>query len=388
MKHQLSFLAPNLIDQLNPKYPLLQLAKYIPCSYFDTEFAPLYAHMGRPAEPIRLMLGLCILKHLENLSDECVLQLWVKNPYYQALCGEVEFQWAFPCDHSDLLYFRQPVGTAGIKKVLTASIVIYGDKEKEYEVGIDTTVQEKAIIFPTDAKLYRKIIVHCLKIAKANGIRLRRANPRILMPQSNTNDAHKEIQALLSFNQQITGCATARFAVTDYEQALIKELLASKIEHWKHLPTLEALLIDRNLKSRRFIQQEITECDKKWAQKFMQNNFSYSNELIDQELSAQLREIEKQSQDVLTEIIVTDARGLNIAISDMTSDYWRGDEEKFTAAFSKPANTMHFGEINYDESTKRFQLQISVPLYSAEKLEPLGVMVLGVDVEKVLSQAH
>jgi hypothetical protein len=193
---------------------------------------------------------------------------------------------------------------------------------------------------------------------------------------------------LLNFNQQITGCATARFAVTDYEQKLIEELLASKIERWKHLPTMEALIIERNLKSRRFSKQEIAERDKKWTQAFMQQDFSYSIDLVDQALSAQLREIKKQSQDVLTEIIVTDARGLNIAISDMTSDYWQGDEEKFTEAFSKPANTMHFGEINYDESTKRFQLQISVPLYSEEKVEPLGVMVFGVDVEKVLSQAQ
>jgi IS5 family transposase len=171
---QLSFLAPNLIDQLNPKHPLLQLAKHIPWSYFDTEFAPLYAHTGRPAKPIRLMVGLCILKHMENLSDDRVVQLWVQNPYYQAFCGEVEFQWTFPCDPSDLIYFRQRVGTAGIEKIFAASIVIHGDKAKEDEVCIDTTVQEKAITFPTDAKLYRKIIVHCLKIAKANGIQLRR----------------------------------------------------------------------------------------------------------------------------------------------------------------------------------------------------------------------
>jgi transposase, IS5 family len=49
---QLSFLAPNLIDQLNPKHPLLQLAKRIPWAYFDTEFAPLYSHTGRPAKRI------------------------------------------------------------------------------------------------------------------------------------------------------------------------------------------------------------------------------------------------------------------------------------------------------------------------------------------------
>ena len=171
---QLSFLAPNLIDQLNPKHSLLQLCKRIPWDYFETEFSPLYAHTGRPAKPIRLMIGLSILKHLENLSDERVVQLWVQNPYYQAFCGEVEFQWSFPCDPTDLIYFRQRVGTAGIEKIFAASIVIHGDNAKEDEVCIDTTVQEKAITFPTDAKLYRKIIAHCLKIARANSLQLRR----------------------------------------------------------------------------------------------------------------------------------------------------------------------------------------------------------------------
>ena len=155
---QLSFLAPNLIDQLNPKHPLLQLAKRIPWSYFDTEFAPLYSHTGRPAKPLRLMVGLCILKHMENLSDERVVQLWVQNPYYQAFCGEREFQWTLPCDPTDLIYFRQRVGIAGIEKILVVSIVIHGDEAKE-EVCIDTAlqekvtrkrVQEKAITFPTD----------------------------------------------------------------------------------------------------------------------------------------------------------------------------------------------------------------------------------------------
>lgn len=193
---------------------------------------------------------------------------------------------------------------------------------------------------------------------------------------------------LLSFNQRINSCSTARFAVSDYERQQIKEMLTRKIERWKNLPKLEELLKARNLKSRRLSKQEITKRDKKWIHAFMQSDFSYSIELVDQEMSAQLREIKKQSQEMITEIIVTDARGLNVAVSDMTSDYWQGDEEKFTEAFSKPANTMHFGEINYDESTKRFQLHLSVPLYSEETFEPLGVMVFGVDVEKVLSQAQ
>lgn len=193
---------------------------------------------------------------------------------------------------------------------------------------------------------------------------------------------------LRQFNQQINGCATAGFALSDYERQLIRSLLTRKIERWRHLPGLEALLKKRNQKSRRLSAHEIAERDKKWIQAFAQNNFVYPLTLVDLEMSASLRDIKKQSQGIINEIIVTDARGLNVAISDMTSDYWQGDENKFTQVFSQPANTIHFGDINYDESTKRFQVQLSVPLYADGTFEPLGIMAFGLDVEIVLSQTQ
>jgi len=171
---QLSFLAPNLLDQINPKHPLLQLAQSLPWDYFESEFAPLYSQVGRPAKPIRLMVGLCILKHMEDLSDEILVQRWVQNPYYQSFCGETEFQWSFPCDPTDLVYFRKRIGEQGCEKILAVSIMMHGEQALEEEVCIDSTVQEKNITFPTDAKLYRKIIVRCLKLAKKHGIKLRR----------------------------------------------------------------------------------------------------------------------------------------------------------------------------------------------------------------------
>ena len=73
---QMNFLHADLLDQLNPKHPLLRLAKNIPWDYFETGFSPLYSDQGRPAKPIRLMVGLSILKHLENLSDEVLIDRW------------------------------------------------------------------------------------------------------------------------------------------------------------------------------------------------------------------------------------------------------------------------------------------------------------------------
>lgn len=75
-----SFLYPDLMDQLDPEHPLLQLAKQIPWQRFEDEFSGYYSEMGRPAKPIRLMVGLMILKQLENLSDERVVEVWVQNP--------------------------------------------------------------------------------------------------------------------------------------------------------------------------------------------------------------------------------------------------------------------------------------------------------------------
>ena len=88
---------------------MYQLANRIPWELFEEDFIKLYSDKGRTAKPIRLMVGLLILKQVEDLSDEVVVDRWVQNPYYQYFCGEKEFQWNFPCDPSDLVYFRKRI---------------------------------------------------------------------------------------------------------------------------------------------------------------------------------------------------------------------------------------------------------------------------------------
>jgi IS5 family transposase len=173
-------LYPDLLRQLNPKHPLLVLAQNLPWELFEKEFAPLYASVGRPAKPIRLMVGLLLLKQIENLSDERVVQVWVQNPYHQAFCGLEHFQWDLPCDPTDLVYFRKRIGEAGVEKIFQASVVLHGETSLEREVVIDTTVQEKNITFPTDTKLRVKVMNRCWKLADEENITLRRSYRREL----------------------------------------------------------------------------------------------------------------------------------------------------------------------------------------------------------------
>lgn len=171
---QTSFLMPTLGEQLDPRQPLKQLAEQLPWAEFEQAFGKYYSAEGRPAKPVRLMVGLLLLKQMFNQGDETVVAAWVQNPYWQYFCGMSEFQWQVPCDPSDLVYFRQRIGEAGLQRMLQVSAQMHGAAAQEKEVVVDTTVQEKNITHPTDTKLTHKIIRRCWKLADRNGIKLRR----------------------------------------------------------------------------------------------------------------------------------------------------------------------------------------------------------------------
>ena len=178
-ENQLNFLAPSLREQLNPNHELYLLSEEIDWSYFEKEFAKHYSDKGRPAHSIRLMTSLLLLKSMYNLSDEkLVEEHWEMNSYFQYFSGETHQKWGQPCAASDLVYFRKRIGEEGIEKTLKHSIDKHGKDGKDPHVSVDSTAQEKNITYPTDAKLQKKIIDKCIKIAKNQGIKLRRSYKR------------------------------------------------------------------------------------------------------------------------------------------------------------------------------------------------------------------
>lgn len=189
--YQKHLLNKDLLEQLNPEDPLLKLARKINWVGLEETLTPLYSEVGRPAKGIRRMTGLLILKQIENLSDERIVEQWVRNPYFQAFCGEQFFQWKFPCDPSDLTYFRRRLGESGSEAIFKLSVAVHGEQAKEAEVVVDTTVQEKNITFPTDTRLYTKIVIKCACIAKRTGIKLRRSYKKELRERLRTLRFHR-----------------------------------------------------------------------------------------------------------------------------------------------------------------------------------------------------
>ena len=164
-----------LLSQLDTKDPLIQLSHRINWQAFDLAFAKHYCpDNGRPSKPIRLMVGLLILKQLENFSDERVVLQFKRNPYHQYFCGYPTYIPDVPCNATELVHFRQRIGSEGFNLIFKMSVELHGKAAQQSTVLIDTTVQEKNITYPTDAKLAIKIINRLNKLAKYHGIQQRR----------------------------------------------------------------------------------------------------------------------------------------------------------------------------------------------------------------------
>jgi len=173
------------LDQiLDRQHPLFVLAGQIDWSVFDRKFGQLYADRGRPALPTRLMVGLHYLKHAFNESDESVVARLLENPYWQYFCGFEFFIHRLPLDPSSLVRWRKRIGPKQMEQLLAETLETAKREEHLTEthlerVNVDTTVQEKAIAYPTDARLYHKARVLLVKAAKKRGIPLRQSYLRL-----------------------------------------------------------------------------------------------------------------------------------------------------------------------------------------------------------------
>ena len=164
---------------------MAKLAATIDWRFLEERFGTVYSDKpGQPPLPTRLMAGLSILKHTHNLSDEELCARWVENPYFQLFCGEEFFRHKLPFDRSSLTRWRQRMGeeklVALIQESLNAATRTGAAKPTDFsKVIVDTTVQPKAVAFPTDAKLMHRARERLVRLAQKHGVRLRQSYARV-----------------------------------------------------------------------------------------------------------------------------------------------------------------------------------------------------------------
>jgi IS5 family transposase len=174
------------LDQIvDLNHPLAKLARTVDWRFLEERFGAAYSDSsGQPPLPTRLMAGLAILKHMHDLSDEVLCEHWIENPYYQLFCGEEFFQHKLAFDRSSMTRWRQRMGEdkliALIQESLNVATRTGAARPADFsKVIVDTTVQPKAVAFPTDAKLMHRARERLVRLAKKHGVGLRQSYGRV-----------------------------------------------------------------------------------------------------------------------------------------------------------------------------------------------------------------
>ncbi len=169
---------------INLEHALVRLSKRINWQRLEAKIDIVYSEGGgQPPLPTRLLVGLHYLKYAFDESDESVVLRWVENPYWQYFCGFEFLRHELPLHPTSMGKWRNRVGDERLDALLAETILVAKEtgaaKPAEFNhVNVDTTVQEKNITFPTDAKLYQKARIELVKVAKDNGVQLRQSYAR------------------------------------------------------------------------------------------------------------------------------------------------------------------------------------------------------------------
>lgn len=171
-------------------------------------------------------------------------------------------------------------------------------------------------------------------------------------------------------------------AADDFTPAL-EAYMTAEIAAWVTDPVLLDAIRAQNAVTGGWDQAMIDTTDQQWQAEVGQSGSALIASVLQNPAADFLRARVAASDGRITEAFVTDGKGLNVAASDATSDYWQGDEAKFQKVFPDPEG--HFiSEVEFDESTQRYQAQISLTIADPATGEALGTITIGVDAESLM----
>ena len=163
--------------------------------------------------------------------------------------------------------------------------------------------------------------------------------------------------------------------------APVKEFISQNVEAWLTDPVVVGAIKEQNDQTGGLDQAAIDKLDQDWRAQATASDKPFVNEVLARKLSKFLMEKKDASGGMITEMFVMDAKGLNVGQSDVTSDYWQGDEAKWQKTYGAGAGTVFVDEVEKDESTQALQSQASITISDPDSGEPIGAITIGINLD-------
>jgi hypothetical protein len=176
-------------------------------------------------------------------------------------------------------------------------------------------------------------------------------------------------------------CGALAVGLNVFEQELTR-LARSRIVEIATADIVVEAVRAQNRVTAGYDQAAIEEMDRVWSAAPVPGGSSLVDTVMARPLSRFLAEMQAASNGLFTEIIVMDAKGLNVGLSRVTTDYWQGDEDKWLKTVPVGPGALHIGPLHEDESTRTVQSQVSIPIVDPQTGAVIGALTVGIDVEE------
>ena len=181
----------------------------------------------------------------------------------------------------------------------------------------------------------------------------------------------------------LSAIVVAPAAAENEHLAPMKALAAGKVKAWVSDPVVIASIRAQNAAHASLTQDDIDRLDKTWRNEVKAGGGDMTKKTLANQLSAYLKKVKTEGQGLYTEIFIMDNKGLNVGQSDMTSDYWQGDEPKWQQTFSVGPDAIHISKIAVDESSQILQSQLSLSIVDPDSGKVIGAVTVGINVEQL-----
>lgn len=178
--------------------------------------------------------------------------------------------------------------------------------------------------------------------------------------------------------------ATVTHAQNATYRQFVEELLEANIKTWLQEPAVIDGIKSQNLRHTTLTQDDIQRLDQQWRTERQSKEQPLINGILANSTSSFLKEIKEKNAGLFSEIFVMDNKGLNVGQSDVTSDYWQGDEDKWQQTYLEGPGTLFIGKREFDESSGKFLIQISVSVVDPDTQETIGAATIGVNLVQLM----
>ncbi len=176
-------------------------------------------------------------------------------------------------------------------------------------------------------------------------------------------------------------------ALPAHAEGKVEDLLAKLVESKLRAPLSDAVVIEaikaQNVAHASLTQADVDRLDKQWRAETKAADKPLIKKVMGNSLSAHLAKVKNEGKGLYTEIFVMDDKGLNVGQSDITSDYWQGDEAKWQKTYSVGPAAIFVDKIEKDESTQMLQSQVSFTIVDPASKKVIGAVTVGINVDEL-----